>query len=121
MLEEAKMVVMYGDFGRFTKGPVPLFVGLGIAVAAPNVIPAVASRLRPLAKVVVKTALSLFDALKEGIAEAGEQVNDLVAETRTEMTQRGHEFTNDPEEEGTATRTRRPPSPISRLDFVLRS
>lgn len=90
-----------------TKGPVPLLVGLGIAVAAPNIIPAMASGLRPLAKVVVKSALSLFDAVKEGVAEAGEQINDLVAETRTEMSQRGREFTNETEEQGVAAGTRR--------------
>jgi hypothetical protein len=87
-------------------GPFPLLVGLGLVVAAPNVIPAVASGLRPLAKVMVKTALTLFDAVKEGIAEAGEQVNDLVEETRAEMVQQETRGVEGGEVE-TSTRTRR--------------
>lgn len=56
-----------------TKGPVPVLVGLGLTVAVPALIPAVASDLRPLVKVIVKSTLTLFDAVKEGITEAGEQ------------------------------------------------
>ena len=88
-----------------TKGPVPVLVGLGVAVAAPNIIPAIASGLRPLAKVVVKSTLSLVDAVKEGITEVGEQVNDLVAETRAEMAHGGRDTMNEGDE-GSATRTR---------------
>jgi hypothetical protein len=72
-------------FDDLTKGPMPLLLGLGVAMAAPNVIPTVASGLRPLAKALVKGGLALYDAVKEGVAEAGEQLNDLVAETRAEM------------------------------------
>lgn len=59
--------------------------GLGVAIVAPTVIPALASGLRPLAKVLVKGGITLYDAAKEGVAEAGEQLSDLVAETRAEM------------------------------------
>lgn len=70
-----------------TKGPLPMLLGLGLVVAAPSVMPAVGAILRPLAKVVVKTGLTLFDVVKEGLAEAGEEVDDLVAETRQQMSQ----------------------------------
>ena len=76
-------------FEDMTKGPVPLLLGLGVAMAAPSVIPTLASGLRPLAKALVKGGLTLYDAAREGVAEAGEQLNDLVAETRAEMAQNG--------------------------------
>ncbi len=96
-------------FEDLTKGPVPVLLGLGVAMAAPNVIPALASGLRPLAKALVKGGLTLFDAAKEGVAEAGEQLNDLVAETRAEMAQSAKHQTNgsEPESVETTGRSRR--------------
>jgi hypothetical protein len=47
----------------------------------------------------VKGGLTLYDALKEGVAEAGEQLNDLVAETRAEMAVGGRQSTNGSEAE----------------------
>ncbi len=62
-----------------------VLVGIGVAIVAPTVFPALASGLRPLAKAVVKGGVLVYDAVKETVAEAGEQINDLVAEARTEM------------------------------------
>lgn len=86
-----------------TKGPVPVLVGLGLTVAAPAVIPAVASGLRPLVKVMVKSALTLFDAVKEGITEAGEEVNDIVAESRTDMSRGARTVMTEPDEDHVTT------------------
>jgi hypothetical protein len=86
-------------FEDLTKGPVPVLLGLGVAMAVPTVIPALASGLRPLAKALVKGGLTLYDAAKEGVAEAGEQLNDLVAETRAEMAQDAKHSPNGSEEE----------------------
>jgi hypothetical protein len=44
-----------------------------------------------------------YDAVKESVAEAGEQVNDLVAEARAEIS----EASNGASEEGTRSRRRR--------------
>lgn len=74
-----------GLLDDMTKGPAPLLIGLGVAMVAPTVLPALASGLRPLAKGMVKGGLKLYDAAREGLAEVGEQVNDLVAESRAEM------------------------------------
>ena len=93
-------------FEDITKGPVPVLLGLGVAMAAPNVIPALASGLRPLAKALVKGGLAIYDAAKEGVAEAGEQFNDLVAETRAEMAQESKHSANDSEEEYAETPNR---------------
>jgi hypothetical protein len=96
-------------FEDITKGPVPVLLGLGVAMAAPSIIPALASGLRPLAKALVKGGLTIYDAAKEGVAEAGEQLNDLVAETRAEMAHDGKHSPNGSEEEYVETtgRTRR--------------
>ncbi len=68
------------------KGMMPnMLIGLGIAVAAPILLPATAAGLRPLAKTLVKGYLAVADSAKEMFAEAGEQFNDLVAEARADQ------------------------------------
>lgn len=67
------------------KGAVPsIMVVLGVALAAPIVLPAVASVSRPLAKTLIKGYLALADTVKEYAAEAGEQISDLMAECKAE-------------------------------------
>jgi hypothetical protein len=85
-----------------TKGPVPMLIGLGVAIAAPTVIPVVASGLRPLAKGLVRGVLTVYDAVKEEIAKAGGEVNELVTETRAGMA-RGARALTDNEDEETVT------------------
>ena len=63
-----------------------ILVILGVALAAPIVLPAVASISRPLAKTLIKGYLTLTDMVKEFSAEAQEQVSDLVAEVKAERT-----------------------------------
>jgi hypothetical protein len=67
------------------KGAVPsIMVVLGVALAAPIVLPAVAAVSRPLAKTLIRGYLTLSDMAKEFAAEAGEQISDLVAEVKAE-------------------------------------
>jgi len=67
------------------KGAVPsILVILGVALAAPIVLPAVAAVSRPLAKTLIRGYLTLSDMAKEFAAEAGEQISDLVAEVKAE-------------------------------------
>ncbi|MEW6659362.1 MAG: DUF5132 domain-containing protein [Thermodesulfobacteriota bacterium] len=63
-----------------------ILVILGVALAAPIVLPAVASISRPLAKTLIRGYLALADTVKEFAAEAQEQVSDLVAEVKSERT-----------------------------------
>ena len=63
-----------------------ILVILGVALAAPIVLPAVASVSRPLAKTLIRGYLALADTVKEFTAEAQEQVSDLVAEVKAERT-----------------------------------
>lgn len=60
-------------------------VGVGVALVAPIVVPALASGLRPLAKAVVKGGMMVYDKGVEMFAEAGEQLSDMVAEARSEL------------------------------------
>jgi hypothetical protein len=57
-------------------------LGLGLAIVAPAVVPGVASELRPFAKAIVKTGMTLFEAVKEGVVEARDGIDDLVTESR---------------------------------------
>ena len=78
-----------------TKGPIStVLLGLGVAMVVPTVLPALGAGLRPFAKALVKGGVTLYDAAREGIAEAGEQLNDLVAESRAEMETGGRRETN---------------------------
>jgi hypothetical protein len=77
-----------GAFDDGLKGTVPsLLVILGVALAAPIVLPAVAAVSRPLAKTLIKGYLALADTVKEYAAEAAEQISDLVAECQAERAQ----------------------------------
>ena len=62
-----------------------VLVGVGVALAAPVVIPALAAGVRPLAKAVIKGGVMVYDKGAEVLAEAGEQLSDLVAEVRSEL------------------------------------
>jgi len=67
------------------KSAVPsILVVLGVALAAPIVLPAVAAVSRPLAKTLIRGYLTLSDMAKEFAAEAGEQISDLMAEVQSE-------------------------------------
>lgn len=67
------------------KGSLPtILIGVGVALAAPIVLPAAAAGLRPVTKTLIKGGLYVVDSVKELMAEAGEQLSDLVAEARAE-------------------------------------
>ncbi len=61
-----------------------ILVGVGVALAAPVILPAVGFVVRPLAKGMVKAGLAVKDMVVSVAAEAGEQISDLVAEARAE-------------------------------------
>lgn len=60
-----------------------MLLGAG-ALLAPKVLPAVGKMLRPMVKGVVKAGYSAAVAVREAVAEAGEQIEDMVAEARAE-------------------------------------
>jgi len=62
-----------------------LAIGIGAAIVAPLIVPALSKSARPLAKAVIKGGLVLWETGKEKLAEAQELVDDLLAEARTEI------------------------------------
>ncbi len=63
-----------------------VLIGVGVALAAPTLIPAVGAVIRPVAKGLIKGGLYIADSLQEIVAEGGEQLSDLIAEVQAERT-----------------------------------
>jgi len=61
-----------------------VLIGVGVALAAPALLPAVGTIVRPVAKGLIKGGLYLADTLQEVVAESGEQLGDLIAEVKAE-------------------------------------
>jgi hypothetical protein len=61
-----------------------LLIGVGAALAAPVILPAAGAVVRPVAKGLIWGVLLAGDKVKELFAETREQMNDLVAEVRSE-------------------------------------
>jgi len=62
-----------------------LAIGIGAAVLAPAVIPALANVAKPLLKAAIKTGIIMFEKGKETAAELGEVFEDIVAEAKSEV------------------------------------
>jgi len=60
-------------------------IGVGVVLLAPVLVPAVAIGLRPVVKSLVKGGIVVTDKVNSMVAEAGEQLDDLIAEVRSEM------------------------------------
>lgn len=72
-------------FNGVLNGWVPsLLIGVGVALAAPILLPAVAAGGRPLARTLIKGGLAVAETVQEVVAEVGEQLSDLVAEAQAE-------------------------------------
>jgi hypothetical protein len=62
-----------------------LLLGAAAVIIAPIVVPAALALLRPVAKMAIKGSVLAYDKASEMVAEAGEQLSDLVAEARAEL------------------------------------
>jgi hypothetical protein len=68
-------------------GSIPgVLIGIGVALAAPVVLPTAAAGARPLAKALIKGGFVVVDTVREVVAEAGEQLSDIMAEVQDERT-----------------------------------
>ena len=76
-----------GLLGNGLKGNVVtgLAIGIGAAILAPVVIPLAAGIVKPLLKGTIKGGIILYEKGQEMVAEAGEVVEDLVAEAKAEL------------------------------------
>jgi hypothetical protein len=61
-----------------------ILVGVGMAVAAPAVVPMLTAAGRPIAKGAIRGFLAVSDYVQEFFSEVGEQWSDLLAEVRSE-------------------------------------
>lgn len=62
---------------------------LAVTVLAPVLLPVVAAIGRPIAKSLLKGGLMLYERGREGVALAGESVEDMMAEIRAEEATQG--------------------------------
>ncbi|HEV8712728.1 MAG TPA: DUF5132 domain-containing protein [Candidatus Binatia bacterium] len=63
-----------------------VLIGVGVALAAPVLLPAAGAIVRPVAKELIKGGLFVVDSVRELLAEGQEQLSDLTAEARAEYT-----------------------------------
>lgn len=72
-------------FNKLFKLTLPnILVGVGVALAIPVLLPVAGAIMRPLAKGAIKLGLTVYDSVTALVAEAGEQMSDLVAEAKAE-------------------------------------
>lgn len=64
-----------------------LAIGVGTAVVAPLIMPAVGSMLRPAAKAVIKGGILAYDQGRQAVARLSESASDVVAEARSDVQQ----------------------------------
>ena len=62
-----------------------LAIGVGSAIVAPLVVPALSKAAKPLMKAAIKGGLVLYETGKVKLAEAQEFADDLLAEARAEL------------------------------------
>jgi len=62
-----------------------LAIGIGAAILAPAVIPALANVAKPLIKAAIKTGIIMFEKGRETAAELSEVFEDIVAEAKSEV------------------------------------
>lgn len=61
-----------------------MLIGVG-ATLAPRLLPAIGNMFRPMMKGIVRTGYGVVNSVREAAAEAGEEVQDMVAEARAEQ------------------------------------
>lgn len=61
-----------------------VLIGVGVALAAPIVLPIVGTVIRPLAKGTIQGGLYIVDSLTGLVTTGGQQVSSLVAEAQAE-------------------------------------
>jgi hypothetical protein len=59
--------------------------GIAATILAPVVVPVVAMAARPLTKSLLKGGVILYEKGREAIAGAGEEMEDMIAEVRSEL------------------------------------
>lgn len=68
--------------------------GIGAVVLAPIVIPAIGKVAKPLAKATIKSGITIYEKGKVAVAEAGEVLQDIVAEAKAEAAAEAQQKSN---------------------------
>ncbi len=79
-----------------------LAIGIGGAILAPVVLPAIAGAAKPLLKAAIKGGLVLYEKGKETFAELSEVTEDIIAEAKSEMAEVHNEAVHAASPEGEA-------------------
>lgn len=95
-LEDALKGFDLKGFG-FDGGVTGIAVGIGTALLAPIVIPALAEVGKPLTKAAIKEGILLYEKSKEAMAEVTEVFEDLVAEAKAELAQDQKDTKSEPD------------------------
>ncbi len=91
------MALKVGDF--FEDLGIPgIAAGVGAIVLAPLLVPAVAKVGKPVAKAVIKGGIVAYEKSRTTFAEAGEAIEDLVAEVKAELAEENGRVSIEPGE-----------------------
>jgi serine acetyltransferase len=74
-----------GLFDNGVKVGAAVAIGIGAVVLAPVILPAVSAVGRPVAKALIKGAMTMVHKGWESVAEAREALEDIVAEAKAEV------------------------------------
>jgi uncharacterized protein (DUF1697 family) len=69
-------------------------LGVGSAIVAKEVLPALKQSGRPFAKAAVKSGILFFERARESVAHLAEELEDIVAEAQAEMALEGESASN---------------------------
>ena len=70
-----------------------LAINLSVAILVPVAVSILAPMVRPTARAVLKTGILAYEKIREGAAEFGEMMEDLVAEVQEELREARGEVT----------------------------
>lgn len=62
-----------------------IFVGAGIIVLAPTIVPALTTAWKPIARTAIKGGITAYGILKASVAGSVETLKDIAAEAKAEL------------------------------------
>jgi hypothetical protein len=78
-------MAFFEDVAERLGGSTGLGIGVAAAVLAPTLLPVLGRGLRPLAKGAIKGYLLMTTRARTAVSDAGERLQDLYAEARSEV------------------------------------
>jgi hypothetical protein len=78
-------MALFEDLFKMKGAAGPTVLGIGALLIIPAVLPAIGRILRPVAKELIKTGVSVYDEARGTVSGAYEAAGDLIAEARSEQ------------------------------------